>query len=954
MNPRLQPGDRISKYRIIGPLGAGGMGEVYLAQDLTLERNVALKVLPAELVQSEERVHRFVQEAKSASSLNHPNIVTIYEIGHDVLRRSEADDVPEQVPVHFISMELVSGKTLAMLIQDETTDLRILLGYLAQAAEGLAKAHAAGIVHRDLKPGNIMVSADGFAKVLDFGLAKLTEKRLDPAVTNAPTVGHGATLEGVVMGTAGYMAPEQVQGKPVDHRADVFAFGCILYEASTRRRPFDAESSVETMHKILHDNPPPVETLNAAVPAELRRIIRRCLAKSPDQRLQSMKDLAIELREIVEEYDSLSASASSGSVIRSETAAQPSSVRRRLHPIWMLIALLGMVALAVGIWGVRGGQRSKSTSLPLLRVNSLTSRGDINECVLSKDGRYLGYLTSISGISSIHVLQVATGSDVPVISTQDAQLAGLSFSPDGNYLWYRLRKKDAPNYSSLMQIPSLGGNSKERVFDVDSQVSFSPDGMQIAFMRGEPQNNRLLLMIRDLDTGNERMISSFSEPRVLSSVSWSPDGKRLAAVEFGPSPAGFASKVYLIPASGGRPEVLSEHRGARLTAVDWMPDGKAVVLAGVDIAISGVSQIQLVTVPRGDKTPLTNDLSEYEGVSVAADGSIAATRQLRLGDFWVAEVDGGGLHQALSVSNPDRAPFDIACVDDEHIHYLGLHDQELHLFSIPISGGEARLLTSPGGLTIRMDGYRGGMLLTRIGRKDLIAHIWRVNGDGSDLRQITHGAGETTVDVTQDGHTVLYTRVDTTGLWLASTDGGEPRLVGEDPRYRFGGKFSPDGRLLAAEELVRQGDLIRARIHIFSLSDGKEILAFPGMPNVQSPSWGYDSNSFYFLDRMDSNWNLSRAYLQTQEVKRVTRITEGRIQQYTLAPDGRHIALCLRVGDDENVWVIGPDGNDPKQITQFISKRVFKMVWTADGRRLAIYAGHVGRDAVIMKSRQGA
>src|SRR5437773_8336522 len=208
MSRTLEPGSHISHYRVVGPLGAGGMGEVYLAQDLSLERNVALKVLPPHLIRNEERVRRFVLEAKSASSLSHPNIVTIYEIGQDAVRSREGETSAEAAasPVHFISMELVSGETLAAKIHHEKTDLRTLLGYLAQAAEGLAKAHAAGIVHRDLKPSNIMVSKDGFAKILDFGLAKLTEKQsADPDVTSAPTMVADATDAGAVLGTAGYM-----------------------------------------------------------------------------------------------------------------------------------------------------------------------------------------------------------------------------------------------------------------------------------------------------------------------------------------------------------------------------------------------------------------------------------------------------------------------------------------------------------------------------------------------------------------------------------------------------------------------------------------------------------------------------------------------------------------------------------------------------------------------------
>src|SRR5262245_17720517 len=264
MSRTLKPQDRISHCRVVGPLGAGGMGEVYRARDQSLERDVALKVLPPELVQSEERVRRFTLEAKSASSLNHPHIVTIYEIGEDRVRGDGASE-RSSGSLHYIAMELVQGKTLSAKIHEEKSDLKSLLGWLAQAAEGVAKAHAAGIVHRDLKPGNIMVSSDGYAKVLDFGLAKLTERGAsDPALSAARTVTTvEPTSEGAVVGTVGYMAPEQVRGQVVDARADVFAFGCMLYEAATRRRPFAADSKVETMHRILHDVPAPVEELRS-------------------------------------------------------------------------------------------------------------------------------------------------------------------------------------------------------------------------------------------------------------------------------------------------------------------------------------------------------------------------------------------------------------------------------------------------------------------------------------------------------------------------------------------------------------------------------------------------------------------------------------------------------------------------------------------------------------------
>ena len=434
----LKPEDQIAHYRIVGPLGAGGMGEVYRAKDQTLEREVALKILPPALVQSEERVRRFVLEAKSASSLSHPHIVTIYEIGHDRVRAGDGAPEPDTSPLHYISMELVSGKTLAAKIHQEKTDLKTLLGWLAQAGEGLAKAHAAGIVHRDLKPGNIMVSQDGYAKVLDFGLAKLTERKAsDPDLTTAPTLAVDPTSEGAVLGTVGYMAPEQVQGRAVDHRADIFSFGAILYEVATRQRPFAADSNVETMHRILHDVPAPIEQLNPEAPAELRRLIRRCLAKDPNQRAQSMKDVALELREVVEEYDSLSTSASTAGV--GASPAPGVAPRRRRDRIAWALAVTAVATAAVSWFATRrhaSDNELVQLSIPAPARAALT--GYSSNAAISPDGRMVAF------------------------GTEDSA---------GAFLW--VRSFDADSARRLARMGDVGSRS---------HVPFwSPDGHEIAF-----------------------------------------------------------------------------------------------------------------------------------------------------------------------------------------------------------------------------------------------------------------------------------------------------------------------------------------------------------------------------------------------------------------------------------------------------------------------------------------
>jgi eukaryotic-like serine/threonine-protein kinase len=293
-------GRTLSHCRITAAIGAGGMGEVYLAEDTKLDRRVALKILPGSIAAKHDRMRRFVQEAKAAAALNHSNIAHIYEIGEDH-------------GINFIAMEYVDGQTLRDLIHDRQTDLPKLLRHLQHVAEGLAKAHAAGIVHRDLKPDNIMVTHDGHAKILDFGLAKLIEpQHFHPPAASRNPGGHrnAATAlrtPGALLGTVGYMSPEQAQGKSseIDQRSDIFSFGCILFEAVTGRKAFDGKESIDTLNKIIREPAPLIAEFRPGAPTHLQRIVRRCLAKDREDRYQTIKDVAIELREMRREMEGL-------------------------------------------------------------------------------------------------------------------------------------------------------------------------------------------------------------------------------------------------------------------------------------------------------------------------------------------------------------------------------------------------------------------------------------------------------------------------------------------------------------------------------------------------------------------------------------------------------------------------------------------------------------------------
>lgn len=284
---QLASGHRLGRYAIRSKLGEGGMGEVYLADDTDLGRPVAIKILPDDLASRSDRMSRFTQEAKAAAALNHPNIAHIYEIG-------------ESEGLHFIAMEFVDGETLTKIAKSGRLDLTTSLRTLQHVAEALAKAHAAGIIHRDLKPDNIMLTRDGHAKILDFGLAKLTPQG-NSATSDAQTaiLGHQST-PGTVLGTAGYMSPEQARGAVdgIDHRSDIFSFGCILYECLAGRRAFDGSDAIDTLNKIIREAPTPLAEIDPNIPTDLQKVVRRCLAKDPDERFQSIKDVAIELRDV--------------------------------------------------------------------------------------------------------------------------------------------------------------------------------------------------------------------------------------------------------------------------------------------------------------------------------------------------------------------------------------------------------------------------------------------------------------------------------------------------------------------------------------------------------------------------------------------------------------------------------------------------------------------------------
>src|SRR5215471_19367181 len=666
----------IAHYEVLEKIGEGGMGEVYKARDTKLDRPVALKILPQHLVEDSERLRRFVLEARAASALNHPNIVTIYDVGQAQDRQTgtepsngasvnkantnQTNNGAAERDIHYIAMEYVSGQSLAAKIHSEKDNLKRLLQYFVQVAEGLAKAHSAGIIHRDLKPENVMVSEDGFAKILDFGLAKLVDTLENAAappgslLEEAATAVMDRTRPGIVMGTVGYMSPEQVQGKPVDQRSDIFSLGCILYEAAAGIKPFQGDSIIDSLHKIIYSQPAPLANLNPTAPAELQRMIRKCIAKDPGERYQSAKDIAIDLRALIADLDSgsflhpLSAQPSAGGAATSigaavqqtqanpsyaagpgvETAVtQPSAsspiVKASILPKLIagsIAAALVMFGLLYFVIGLRHPRSRLGTVFQDRRITKLTSSGRSSIARISPDGKYVAYIASDQGLQSIWLRQVATQSNVQIVAPAEVDFIGLSFSPDGNYIYYSAQEKGKTSHS-LFQVASLGGTPKKVLDQVSGSISFSHDGQDFAFLRNDPSRGKSMLWRARADGTSAQELTERDIPNQFLQASWSPDGKLIAC-----SVMSFTGAVHMevtvVPAAGGPEKPVGSKLWNEIRGLQWLSDGAGLLISASELnAGPERSQIWRVSYPGGGVQPVTNDLNNYAGISMTADSS---------------------------------------------------------------------------------------------------------------------------------------------------------------------------------------------------------------------------------------------------------------------------------------------------------------------------------------------
>ncbi len=904
------------------------MGEVYLALDTQLDRQIALKILTAEVARDQQRLHRFLQEARAASALSHPNVAHIYEIG-------------EANGTHFIAMEYVEGEGLDKRIGGQPLAVIDILDIAIQIADALDEAHAKGITHRDIKSANVMIGARGRVKVLDFGLAKLSlASGVGDRTSDSQLATRVKTSPGIVMGTVNYMSPEQAMGREVDHRTDVFSFGVVLYEMVTGRLPFTGETITETIDRITHSQPEAIARFNYSVPPELEVIIKKALRKDRDERYQTIHDVLVDLKDLKREVelaaglerstpptsrsteistqtisrtivDATSPPASPAEVTHASSAEYVAGEIKRHKSAAVLIGAVVLVAAVIalslagfGIYKyVTQNRAPKTPSSANLKITRLTVNGKTQNAAISPDGKTVVYVLKDGPLHSLWIRQVATNSNVQIVAPSEMVIGRETFSPDGNYVYYQSQNKENPT-GALFQVAAFGGTPRKLLTNIGSPIGFSPDGSQITFVRndnaatGEDQ-----LMVANADGSGERKLAVRKGDRFFGygGPAWSPDGKTIAS-SMGDYTGGFHLGIVAVNVQSGEQKDLTARKFSDTGRVSWLADGSGIIINAAELGAIQ-DQIWEISYPAGEARTVTHDLSDYGGTSLTADSNSLVTVQFdSTSNIWIAPVD--DMMHGKQITSGKREGEGLVWTADNKIVFASLASGNWDLWIMNADGTNQRQLTtdpeadnrpvvSPDGQIVVFESLRGGL-----------PSIWRMNIDGSNLKQLTDKEDYPSV-ITPDGRSIVFSswRTGRYTLWKIGIDGGEPTQI-SDKFIPFAG-ISPDGRLLACFYIDEKPNTPHKLI-ILPFEGGEPIKTFEVTATAAgSPKWTRDGKGVTYYDSRNGMANLWLQPLDGGPAKPVTGFTTEFVVARSPSPDGKLIALTRGTVTSDVILISG-------------------------------------------------